>query len=627
MATAEKSSSRRRPSPRPARESGGGRAREGGDGGASGVSELPPHELVVVARPEAGLRATRDGVASDRGADVAPLAEALADEGVVLIPMFGSEERLRMAAATAVADTGQEIPDLASFYKIEAPEDRLYALAERLQELDQVEAAFVKPPAEPAQALNDMVPAADEAPPASPDFSSKQGYLNAAPGGVDAKYAWTRPGGTGKNVQIIDIEGAWRFTHEDLLLIQGGVVGGTQSADLGWRNHGTAVLGEFSGDKNAFGITGICPDAKAMAISIFGAGSGSSQAIVNAANKLSPGDIILIELHRPGPRFNFTAPQGQRGFIAIEWWPDDLAAIRFAVSKGVIVVEAAGNGFENLDDPLYDTPGPGFPATWRNPFRRSPVDSGAIVVGAGAPPSGSFGPDRSRLDFSNFGSMVDAQGWGREVVTCGYGDLQGGSNENFWYTAQFSGTSSASPIVVGALGCLQGFHRATGSPPRTPAQARALLRATGSPQQDAPGRPRTQRIGNRPNLRRLIPKGKELKELKEFKEFKEKDFKELKELGKEIETKRKELDKIKDSKEFELSPGAGAASSLDARLAQVEQTVAQLSHFIGGELRPDLGSSALGGEDQAELSRQLEKQASDAKQAKDNKDVEKPRDF
>jgi len=36
-------------------------------------------------------------------------------------------------------------------------------------------------------------------------------------------------------------------------------------------------------------------------------------------------------------------------------------------------------------------------------------------------------------------------------------------------------------------------------------QARRLLRATGSPQQDAPGRAASQRIGNRPNLRELIP--------------------------------------------------------------------------------------------------------------------------
>ncbi|HET7486934.1 MAG TPA: hypothetical protein VFJ85_03335 [Acidimicrobiales bacterium] len=126
-------------------------------------------------------------------------------------------------------------------------------------------------------------------------------------------------------------------------------------------------------------------------------------------------------------------------------------------------------------------------------------------MGAGAPPSGSFGNDRSRLDFSNYGARVDAQGWGREVVSTGYGDLQGGPNPDLWYTQSFSGTSSASPIVVGALACLQGAVRAKGRPPIGAARARDLLRSTGSPQQDTPGRPASQRIGNRPNLRQLIP--------------------------------------------------------------------------------------------------------------------------
>jgi len=37
------------------------------------------------------------------------------------------------------------------------------------------------------------------------------------------------------------------------------------------------------------------------------------------------------------------------------------------------------------------------------------------------------------------------------------------------------------------------------------ATARTVLQNTGSPQQDAPGRQATQRIGNRPNLAQLIP--------------------------------------------------------------------------------------------------------------------------
>jgi subtilisin family serine protease len=142
------------------------------------------------------------------------------------------------------------------------------------------------------------------------------------------------------------------------------------------------------------------------------------------------------------------------------------------------------------------------------------MDSGAILVGAGAPPPGmhgvdQWGSDRSRLAFSNYGSALDAQGWGREVTTTGYGTKQGGTNENLWYTDGFAGTSSAAPIVAGALACLQGALRQAAAPLLTPATARQILRTTGSPQQDAPDRPATQRIGNRPNasqmLRQLLP--------------------------------------------------------------------------------------------------------------------------
>ena len=100
--------------------------------------------------------------------------------------------------------------------------------------------------------------------------------------------------------------------------------------------------------------------------------------------------------------------------------------------------------------------------------------------------------------------MVDAQGWGEEVTTCGWGDLQAGGSEELWYTDRFNGTSSASPIVVGALGCLQGILRAAGRPVLTPATARDLLRATGSAQQAMPNRPTTQRFGKRPNIKEMV---------------------------------------------------------------------------------------------------------------------------
>lgn len=473
-------------------------------------------ELVVVARPNVRLRRTPEGVASAAGADVAGLAATLHEKGVTLMPLFGvSEQRLEREVAEAAA-TGLELPDMSVYYRVDAPDEQLEDLADCLCKHEEIEAAYVKPPAVPAMWQMDVPQVSDEAPPVTPNFVSRQAYLNGAPEGIDAHFAGTLPGGPGTNVQVIDIEGAWRFSHEDLLQNQGGVVGGTPSSDLGWRNHGTAVVGVIGGDRNDFGIMGICPDAKVMGVSIFG-GMGSAAAIRHAADRLRPGDIILIELHRAGPRFNFSPRADQQGYIAIEWWPDDFQAIRYAVSRGIIVVEAAGNGAENLDDGIYDAAPPAphgpFPSWWVNPFRRNPLDSGAILVGAGAPPPGTHGrnhgPDRSRLGFSNFGANVDAQGWGREVTTTGgradsQGDLQGGPSEDAWYTDLFSGTSSASPIVVGAVGCLQGILRATGASPLTAGAARTLLRATGSPQQDAPGRPRTQRIGNRPDLRAMV---------------------------------------------------------------------------------------------------------------------------
>jgi hypothetical protein len=477
-------------------------------------------ELVVVAKRDAGLRAHATGVTSVAGADTTSLAALLNSHNAVMRPLFGlSEDRLRaqQQAMATMADqpgaTTETEPqhDLSLFYRVAADEGRLQELAAQLLAHDLVDGAYVKPPAEPpaivevplARGINDASPDPSDAPPATPSFVTDQFYRNQTPVGVDAMFASTLPRGDGTGVNIIDCEWAWRFTHEDLLQNQGGVVAGTSSGNT---DHGTAVLGVISGDANSIGVTGIAPGAMISASSF--SDQSSSQAIKAAADKLRAGDIILLEIHRSGPNAP-NPPQGQLGYIAIEWWPDDFAAIRYATQKGIVVVEAAGNGAENLDAAVYDTPQAGFPATWKNPFNPSNPSSGAVVVGAGAPPPNThgvdWGPDRSRLDFSNYGTRLDVQGWGREVTTTGYGDLQGGSNQDLWYTRQFSGTSSASPIVVGALACVAGALRARGHRHLTSDRARRLVRGSGAPQQDATGRPASQRIGTRPNLRQLIP--------------------------------------------------------------------------------------------------------------------------
>mmetsp|Transcript_27512 Transcript_27512/g.30639 ORF Transcript_27512/g.30639 Transcript_27512/m.30639 type:complete len:220 (-) Transcript_27512:73-732(-) len=216
---------------------------------------------------------------------------------------------------------------------------------------------------------------------------------------------------------------------------------------------------------------------------------------------MNPGDIMLAELHEMGPN---------NDWITIEWFPDNYAALKYATDKGIIVVQTAGNGNQNFDDPIYDRPLPGFPPSWSNPFKRNPDDSGCILNGAGAPPSGNYGPPNSRLEFSNYGSAMDVQGWGREVVTTGLGDLQDGP-KTVQYTAVFAGTSSSAPMVVGALACIQGALKAANLPVLTPLEAREALRNTGSRQQPAPGRPVSQRIGSLPNVEELWDYARSLK--------------------------------------------------------------------------------------------------------------------
>jgi subtilisin family serine protease len=424
-----------------------------------------------------------------------------------MFPATGATVRTRTARRTAVPPGPPAAPSM--YCRVVGEETQFDDIAKALRDVPAVEAAYIKPAAEPP--INRMTASGARPPRAgTPDFTSRQDYLAAAPGGIDAHHAWTLAGGRGKGITIIDVEGEWRTSHEDLKVNNNGILGGTVPGDIDWRNHGTAVVGTCIGANNGLGITGICSDAKLGMVSIFGDEERtSSMAIREAADKLKAGDIVLVELHLAGPKNNYQERADQDGYIAVEWWPDDFDAIQYAVGRGVIVVEAAGNGAVDLDDNLYETPDPGFPASWKNPFRRANRDSGAILIGAGAPPQGThnrtlYGPDRSRLDFSNYGSAVDAQGWGREVTTLGYGDLQSATNEDRWYTDEFAGTSSASPIVVGALACLQGIRLARGEKPLTPAQARDALRATGSPQQTGPNAPLAQRIGNRPDLKALI---------------------------------------------------------------------------------------------------------------------------
>jgi hypothetical protein len=327
----------------------------------------------------------------------------------------------------------------------------------------------------------------------SRNFEPSQGYLYDAPNGIGAEEVWSLAGAKGSGVTICDIEGNWNRQHEDL---PSGIalIGGTVINDLGWRNHGTAVLGEMISISDGRGCVGISHQARAVVHSaVINGVFNAAGAITNAASQLKAGDVMLIELHAPGPTGNY---------VAMQFWSDIFAAIKAAVGKGITVVEAAGNGNENFDAAVYNGTG-------------LQKDSGAIVVGAGVPPTNhmdfdgfgagfpsyaSLGVPRSRIFFSNYGDIVNVQGWGWNVTSLGYGDAQGGASENIWYTLRFSGTSSASPIVTGAAACLQGRAKAKNGAPMTPKKVRDILTATGTKQQAGPGVPLSQHIGPLPNL-------------------------------------------------------------------------------------------------------------------------------
>ncbi|HEX5754554.1 MAG TPA: S8 family peptidase [Archangium sp.] len=393
------------------------------------------------------------------------------------------QDELTLAERKRLAEerSGKEQADLDLYFEVPLKPGTLAADVNewvmRLNALDSVEIAYAEAATEPAW-FGLEVSGQSSTPTAG--YEGLQGYLEAAPGGIDARYAWAVPGGTGTGVRIVDVEGAWNGTHEDLPRFF--YTGGVQFNDLGWRNHGTAVMGVMAGQANGYGVTGVSYGAQVGHEGV--AGQSIASAITRAALVAGKGGVVLLQLQARGPRStrDCTCNTSQCDEVPLEYWRANFDAIAQATASGVHVVEAAGNGSVDLDSPVY-----------RGAFDRSMRDSGAIFVAAGTADT------HAPMCWTNHGSRVDVYAWGEKVVTLGYGDLSS-AGEDRWYTGTFSGTSSAAPIVVGAVANLQGIANAAGKGPLEPRALRELLRATGTPQAtDA------KQIGTMPNLREAIP--------------------------------------------------------------------------------------------------------------------------
>jgi len=434
--------------------------------------------IIVKFREGSGVRLREGRLVSLAAHDLAAANELLAarsDRDLARL-FHRSEAELEADRLRAQQRSGKEMADLNNYYQVtlrQASRPAAEALLEALNDLPVVEIAYAEPIPEPAVLRGDAARGPHAAAAAglrTPDYTPQQLYLNPAPTGIDAGVAWFYPGGRGETVKVIDIETGFNWSHEDMQapFFEGG--------STGYSDHGIAVTGEICATDNGFGVTGIANQVQIGGYGVWGVPTAA--AFDGAAAALDPGDIFVIELHCPGPR---ATGSGQFGFIAMEWWQANYDVITLATANGVICCEAAGNGEQDFDDPIYE-----------GKFDRNLRDSGAIIVGA------TDGESLEPAWFTNFGTRVDLSGWGADVVTTGYGDLHGGDPDEY-YTASFGGTSSATPIVTGAVAAMQGIHKASFGAPLSGNTIAQILRETGTPQEG------TRLIGPRPNLAAAIP--------------------------------------------------------------------------------------------------------------------------
>jgi serine protease len=331
-------------------------------------------------------------------------------------------------------------PNFFACFVVDCPPDvNPESMVQALSLWQSIETAYVeRRPASLPQAIN---------PQDDPGFKY-QGYLKKAPDGIDAEYAWQFPGGGGDGVRIVDLEHGWLLNHEDLADANVTLIGGVNSTDLEFVQHGTAALGIVVAMDNTKGGIGIAPHALARVMSDHdGVTYNVANAIMMAINALNYGDVLLLELAAE------SSPDFQ---VPLEWNEIEFQAIRLGTANGIVIVEPAGNSMCDLD---------ALPKLNRN--RPEFEDSGAILVGMAS----STSPHMRDATVSNFGNRVDCYAWGESIYTCSADPSGTGSA----YTHTFSGTSGASAIIAGAALVVQGIAEARFGRRYGPWQLRAIL--------------------------------------------------------------------------------------------------------------------------------------------------------
>ncbi|MDZ4614801.1 S8 family serine peptidase [Bacillus cereus] len=388
-----------------------------------------------------------------------------------------------------IKNLGREINDsehissnLLNYYIVENQGDiDVQALLVKFEKSSLIETAYLQEEETPPQ---ERLPNLSVNPYDEPRLT-RQGYLEPAPLGINAPYAWSINGGDGKGTTFVDMEYGWLLSHEDLVNQKIELMSGQNKSEH--HDHGTSVLGIVSAEDNNIGGIGIAPKAKVKVVSqIRDNGTyNTADAILSAVNNMQAGDILLLEAQATYDGY------GDKNYFPVEVKPDIFDAIRMGTNKGIIIIEAGANGGNDLDQ-FRDRNGK------QVLNRNSPdfKDSGAIMVGAA-----SARVPHKRSYFSNYGSRVDVYGWGNAVDTT---DAKPSEFITNLYTSSFAGTSSASPIIAGAAASIQGIAKNNQGRVYTPRQLRDILSdsSTGTKSND----PTSDKIGVLPDLKAILSK-------------------------------------------------------------------------------------------------------------------------
>jgi serine protease len=396
-----------------------------------------------------------------------------------LFPSLSTERIIELTRKAMKSDPAYHPPNFLNYYSVSCnDETEAKKMVEMLSKQDVIELTYIETHSACPPSVN-----------ASPNpLSVHQEYLNPAPLGIDARYAWEFCGGNGSgNIRFVDIEQGWIFNHEDLRVNQLRCTGLNHYQH---EDHGTGVLGIIMMQDNTIGGIGITPKANGYVISQWrpdGAFS-TADAIMAAIDHLDFGDILLLEAQT----FDILCT---KKIWPVEILDANFQAICLATALGIIVVEPAGNGMNAGNDLGAFTNG-----NAQNIFNRSSAyfkDSGAIVVAAA-----SSKVPHTRINYSNYGSRIDCFAWGENVVTAGLFPRSSGFSTKT-YSVEFCGTSSASAIIAGAAIAVQSITEAKYGFRISPMQMRNILSNEVYGTDSEKGH-QVDKIGVMPDLKKII---------------------------------------------------------------------------------------------------------------------------